>query len=341
MRTAGLADRSTFIAVLLIACAAHAYAQPPSGAIAGLVVDARTMQPLGGVLVELATPHLVTTTDSDGGFRLEGIPPGRYELLISFVGYAFTRRDVEVAAGENRITIPLAEGTTAYDESVIVRGDLFGARESGVAAQQSLGSAELRQLGGMTLDDPLRAVQSLAGVTAADDLYSELIVRGHGAQSRERATRGARDQHAHRPGLRSARRDVSHRPVRRDDRRVLACRSGPAGDRFRRRRTRHDPRERRDIDVPSAHHAPDLLPCQLRAVLLRRRERRRAGPFRQVVREAKRRAHAFLERRLVERDDVVQLLLEDAERQIERDARRHPFGERIDALRRHALRAPP
>src|SRR5258705_2970152 len=132
MRTAGLADRSTFIAVLLIACASHAYAQPPSGAIAGLVVDARTMQPLGGVLVELATPHVVTTTDSDGGFRL------------------------------------------------IVRGDLFGARESGVAAQQSLGSAELRQLGGMTLDDPLRAVQALAGVTAADDLYSELVVRGHG-----------------------------------------------------------------------------------------------------------------------------------------------------------------
>ena len=179
-RTAGLADRSTFIVVLLIACASHAYAQPPSSALAGVVVDARTMQPLAGVLVELATPHRVTTTDPDGRFRLEGIPPGRYELLVSFVGYAFTKRDVEVAAGENGITIPLAEGTTAYDESVIVRGDVFGARESGVAAQQSLGSAELRQLGGMTLDDPLRAVQSLAGVTAADDLYSELIVRGHG-----------------------------------------------------------------------------------------------------------------------------------------------------------------
>src|SRR5258705_19222 len=160
MRTAGLADRSPFIAVLLIACAAHAYAQPPSGAIAGLVVDARTMQPLGGVLVELCAP-------------------------------------------------------------------------------------------------------------------------------------------------------------------------------------RQDARERPDIDIAAAHPAPDLLPRQLRSILLRRRERRRAGPFRQVVREAKRRAHAFLERRLVERDDVVQLLLEDAERQIERDARRHPFGERIDALRRHALRAPP
>jgi hypothetical protein len=173
---------SVLISMLLIACATSAYAQPQTSAIVGIVVDARTMQPLAGVLVELATPHLVTTTDQDGAFHLEGFPPGKYELLVSFVGYAFTRRDVEVTAGENRITVPLAEGTTAYDESVIVRGDLFGARESGVAAQQSLGSAELRQLGGMTLDDPLRAVQALAGVTAADDLYSELVVRGHGFQ---------------------------------------------------------------------------------------------------------------------------------------------------------------
>jgi hypothetical protein len=175
-----LAQRFALIAVLLFACGSPAYAQGPSATIVGTVVDARTLQPLAGVLVELVTPHMVTTTSEDGTFRLEGIPPGKGELLISFVGYAFTKRDVEIVAGDNSITIPLAEGTTAYDESVIVRGDVFGARESGVAAQQSLGSAELRQLGGMTLDDPLRAVQALAGVTASDDLYSELIVRGQG-----------------------------------------------------------------------------------------------------------------------------------------------------------------
>src|SRR5258705_13625396 len=174
-----VAERCTLIAVLLAACVAQAYAQAPLATIAGVVIDARTMQPLAGVLVELATPHLVTTTDQDGMFRLEGIPPGKHELLISFVGYAFTKRDIEVGAGDNTITIPLAEGTTAYDESVIVRGDLFGARESGVAAQQSLGSAELRQLGGMTLDDPLRAVQALAGVAPAAGPLNGAVVRGH------------------------------------------------------------------------------------------------------------------------------------------------------------------
>src|SRR5258705_9329567 len=161
-----VAERCTLIAVLLAACVAQAYAQAPLATIAGVVIDARTMQPLAGVLVELATPHLVTTTNQDGMFRLEGIPPGKHELLISFVGYAFTKRDIEVGAGDNTVTIPLAEGTTAYDESVIVRGDLFGARESGVAAPQSLGSAALRQLGGMTLDDPPGAGQGPAAARA-------------------------------------------------------------------------------------------------------------------------------------------------------------------------------
>lgn len=176
-----MAERLVAI-LLLIACASDASAQSPAAAITGMVVDARTSQALPGVLVELATPLQSTTTDTEGRFRFDGLAPGTYELHISLVGYAFTKRDIEVRAGGNSVVIPLSEGQNAYDESVIVRGDVFGARESGVAGQQSLGSAELRQLGGMTLDDPLRAVQALAGVSSTDDLYSELIVRGHGFQ---------------------------------------------------------------------------------------------------------------------------------------------------------------
>ncbi len=168
--------------VLLLSLSSPAYAQAPAGVIVGAVVDARTSQALDGVLVEVAAPPQSTTTDAEGRFRFDDLSPATYELHISLVGYAFSKRDVEVRPGDNNVVIRLSEGTTAYDEGVIVRGDVFGVRESGVAGQQSLGSAELRQLGGMTLDDPLRAVQALAGVNASDDFYSELSVRGHGFQ---------------------------------------------------------------------------------------------------------------------------------------------------------------
>lgn len=168
------------VILLLTGWASLAGAQPTMGAIAGVVQDARTRQPLPGVLVEVGTPPQSATTDAEGRFRFDAVPIGKAELVVSLVGYAFAKRDIEVRPGETDITIPLSEGTAAYDESVVVKGDVFGMRETGVAAQQSLGSAELRQLGGMTLDDPLRAVQALAGVHSSDDFYSELSVRGNG-----------------------------------------------------------------------------------------------------------------------------------------------------------------
>ena len=74
----------------------------------------------------------------------------------------------------------MTEGAAAFNEQVTAQGSVFGARELGVAGQQSLSSGELRQLGGMTLDDPLRAVQALSGATASDDFSGELAVRGNG-----------------------------------------------------------------------------------------------------------------------------------------------------------------
>ncbi len=45
-------------------------------------------------------------------------------------------------------------------------------------AQQVLGSADLQNLRGLVLDDPMRAMHILPGVAATDDLYSEFSVRG-------------------------------------------------------------------------------------------------------------------------------------------------------------------
>src|SRR5581483_4191477 len=100
-------------------------------------------------------------------------------------------------------------------------------------------------------------------------------------------------------------------------------------------------RERRAVDVAAAHHAHDALAGESIAQLLRRRDRRRAGAFSQVVRRSQRSAHAVGQLRFGERDDLVELALQDGEWQIERDARRHPFGERVGLLAADALRAAP
>ena len=149
------------------------------GVVSGRVIDARTGAGIEKVLVLVEDGGPSTQTDATGAFRLGSVTAGPRRLYISVVGYILVRREVQVpVAGTLDLTIPLSEGTGTYTENVTVAADRFRAPEPGVASQQMLGSADIQNLRGVLADDPLRAVQVLPGVAAADDLRSEFSVRG-------------------------------------------------------------------------------------------------------------------------------------------------------------------
>jgi hypothetical protein len=154
--------------------------QAGGATVKGRVVDSVTGGSLQRVLVAVEETGLSTFTDAGGAFALLDVPVGRRKLFVSVVGYGLARRDVDVPASGLDLTIPLTEGTGAYTENVVVAADRFIAAEPAVPSQQLLGSADLQNLRGVLADDPLRAVQVMPGVAAADDLRSEFTVRGSG-----------------------------------------------------------------------------------------------------------------------------------------------------------------
>ena len=169
-----------FLPVVWIAISSSTavYGQQPAG-IAGRVVDARSGAGIDKVLVLIEDGGPSTQTDATGAFRLASVSPGPHKLYVSVVGYILVRRDVQVPPGTVvNVTIPLSEGTGTYTETVTVAADRFRTADPGVASQQVLGSADIQNLRGVLADDPLRAVQVLPGVAAADDLRSEFSVRG-------------------------------------------------------------------------------------------------------------------------------------------------------------------
>ena len=62
------------------------------------------------------------------------------------------------------------------------------------------------------------------------------------------------------------------------------------------------------VDIPAAHHAHHLLPRQLLPQLHRRRERGRAGSFRQIVRGPQRQPDPLRQLLLAQRHDIVEVL---------------------------------
>ena len=88
-----------------------------------------------------------------------------------------------VTPGETRpseaitLTVRLSEGVGAYQERVTVSGGR-AADTPGVAGGVTLHGRDIQALRGVTLDDPLRAAQSLPSAASTDDFYSEFAVRG-------------------------------------------------------------------------------------------------------------------------------------------------------------------
>ena len=162
----------------LCGAASAAAAQSATGSIAGLVVDATTGAAIERARVSLDGNHKARAlSNAQGRFVLADLPAGHGVLEVSLVGYALVRRDVEIPAGGTlEVRLPLSEGTGTYTEDVEVTAATT-ARETGVASQITIGSADIEELRSTLTEDPMRAVQTLAGVGGSDDYRSDFSIR--------------------------------------------------------------------------------------------------------------------------------------------------------------------
>ncbi len=78
-----------YLLVFVIACSflTHAAFAGTTGKIAGKVVDAQSHEPLVGVNIILVGTSLGAATDIEGSYFIINVPPGKYELKVSGVGY--------------------------------------------------------------------------------------------------------------------------------------------------------------------------------------------------------------------------------------------------------------
>jgi hypothetical protein len=149
--------------------------------VRGVVVNRDGGAPLAGVVVRIDGTAATAITDRRGRFEIADVAPGRHTLRASLIGFGLARRAIQVDAGKPiDISIVLVEGTDPYREEVVVQGELFREKEPSVPAQHTLGSAEIQELGNLSVNDPMRSIQILPGVTTGDDFRSEFAVRGSG-----------------------------------------------------------------------------------------------------------------------------------------------------------------
>ena len=167
------------IPLFLIAWQSAQAALPvPPATIRGQVVNGRTLAPIADARVAVSETGQSTRTAADGRFELGNVKPGAYTLTVSTVGFIFVRRPITIADGAGlELTVPLAEGTGTYEESVRVEANAAADVQNGVSSVE-LSSAALQDLRDVAADDPVRALQALPGAQTGDDFRAEFSVRG-------------------------------------------------------------------------------------------------------------------------------------------------------------------
>ncbi|WP_233524424.1 TonB-dependent receptor [Mucilaginibacter conchicola] len=159
-----------------------AYAQT-TGKIAGKVIDAKTSETLIGATVNIEGTTTGAATDVDGKYTLSGLKPGKYTVLVRYIGYQTKSvSDVEVKAGEVtalNITASASESTALKE--VVVRAtyrqasvaSLYAVQKNSVSISDGISSEVIKRSPDRNTADVLKRV---SGATVQDNKF--VVIRG-------------------------------------------------------------------------------------------------------------------------------------------------------------------
>ena len=149
--------------------------------VQGFVRDEADGQSLQGANVVLrdttGTIRRAAAADGRGFYQVTGVRPGRYQLVVSFVGYRPYRDTLRLTSGERRtISVTLAEEPRELEEVTVEGRDPVAEAEAGL---RDIQAADIETVPTPGPGGDLAAyLRTLPGVTAIGDRGGRLFVRG-------------------------------------------------------------------------------------------------------------------------------------------------------------------
>jgi hypothetical protein len=167
--------------LMLISLPSLLFAQNNTQNIRGVVTDKLSQTPLTGVVVQIASIQKSSSSDENGNFTLSNIPPDRYDISATFLGYkTIIIPNVVVTSGkEVIIDIAIEESYKQIGEVLVKANNKEGTvNKLATVSARTFSMEEVnRYAGGRS--DPARLAANFAGVSAPDDSRNDIVIRGN------------------------------------------------------------------------------------------------------------------------------------------------------------------
>ena len=146
--------------------------------ILGKVVDATTNAPLPFATVVLQGASTGAATDFDGKYRLEGVPSGVHNVVMSFLGYTTeTVYEVETTPARPAVVNVALQASAVAVEAAEVVTESRATQDESPLSVRSIGTNEIKRNPGGGRDIS-RALRSLPGVAAIPSFRNDIVIRG-------------------------------------------------------------------------------------------------------------------------------------------------------------------
>ncbi|MDI6402308.1 TonB-dependent receptor [Balneolaceae bacterium ANBcel3] len=149
------------------------------GVVRGTITDATDNEPLPFATILVEGTNFGTSANEEGFYELRNIPPGRYNLRFSFVGYqARTFYEIQISRNRDiRLDVELEPDPDLLDE-IVVRPSPFNRSIESPVSKRTIGTSEIERSPGGNRDIS-RVIQSLPGVASGvGGFRNDLIIRG-------------------------------------------------------------------------------------------------------------------------------------------------------------------
>jgi outer membrane receptor for ferrienterochelin and colicin len=149
------------------------------GEVSGKVIDEKGT-PIPGANVVIEGTTFGAQTDFDGNYRITKVPPGSYNLIVSYQGFE-TQTEYNIivrSKGTPSYNFTLKESKEALDAVIITNADKISRPRETPLSTQSLSAVEIATYPGSN-NDVVQVAQTLPGVSpSVGGFRNDLIIRG-------------------------------------------------------------------------------------------------------------------------------------------------------------------